>query len=99
MLRNCLLIDFARISLSAGFKKSAGLAGCLLRSVLKVLANVSSERQCQIVQLDEVARRGAKFEKRLSKGEFVRRDIPAEQYQCAPVVLNRGLNFEKLHHH
>jgi hypothetical protein len=28
-------------------------------------------------------RRGAKFEKRLSKGEFVRRDIPAEEHQLA----------------
>ena len=43
-------------------------------------------------------RRGAKFEKRLSKGEFVRRDIAAEQNQCAPIIFNGGLNFDKLHH-
>jgi hypothetical protein len=62
-----------------------------------MLANASSERQCQIIEFDEVAWRGSKFEQSLSKGEFVRRNIAPEQYQCAPVILNRRLNFEKLH--
>jgi hypothetical protein len=79
MLRNLLLIDFAGISLPAGFKKSAGLAGGLLEGIVKMLANIPSERQCEVIKLDEVARRRTKFEERPFQFAHSSRRAPAKK--------------------
>jgi hypothetical protein len=54
---------------------------------MKMRADVSRVRQCQIVKFYKVTRLGSEFEERLPKGEFVRRDIATKEYQSAPVVV------------
>ena len=39
-----------------------------------------------------------KLQERMGKGEFIRGDVPTEQYDGSPIVLSSGLIFKKICH-
>jgi hypothetical protein len=86
-IRQLVTAQFSSIRLPARIQEPAALKCPLPVGILQVLAERLGERNGQFLQANQLAAGGTYFQKRLPESELLGRDVPAEDDDPTPVVL------------